>query len=296
MNKHAYLIMAHNNWRILEKLITLLDDERNDIFLHIDARVKSIPNDILKCCKFSKIKLIDRKTVFWADYSQLECELDLLSAAMNFDNYSYFHLLSGVDLPIKSKNEIYSFFERSGKNFIGIVPNEVYYSVRRVKFYHIFTHCNSYRKSKFLKATDRLLEYFQKFLGVNRIRDNNFKIVDGWTWFSIRSDLCADLLKNKNAIKKMFSYSIASDELVLQTFVYNSKYFSTLYDSTDLKNGSMRYIDWQRGKPYTFGNDEKDFDLLINSPYMFARKFSEDNMEIVDKIFNFLTGENRDDK
>lgn len=32
MKKHAYMIMAHNNWKILEKLLLLLDDQRNDIF------------------------------------------------------------------------------------------------------------------------------------------------------------------------------------------------------------------------------------------------------------------------
>ena len=34
--KHAYLIMAHNEFNILEKIIKLIDDERNDIFVHID--------------------------------------------------------------------------------------------------------------------------------------------------------------------------------------------------------------------------------------------------------------------
>lgn len=37
--KHAYLIMAHNNFYILEKLLRLLDDSRNDIYVHIDKKV-----------------------------------------------------------------------------------------------------------------------------------------------------------------------------------------------------------------------------------------------------------------
>lgn len=36
--KHAYCIMAHGNWEQLQMLITVLDDERNDIFLHIDKK------------------------------------------------------------------------------------------------------------------------------------------------------------------------------------------------------------------------------------------------------------------
>lgn len=38
MKKHAYLIIAHDNWKILEKLLILLDDKRNDIYLHIDRK------------------------------------------------------------------------------------------------------------------------------------------------------------------------------------------------------------------------------------------------------------------
>lgn len=30
--KHAYLIMAHNEFEVLKKLIIILDDKRNDIY------------------------------------------------------------------------------------------------------------------------------------------------------------------------------------------------------------------------------------------------------------------------
>lgn len=73
---------------------------------------------------------------------------------------------------------------------------------------------------------------------------------------------------------------------------YNSEFYNTLYDVSDLKNGSMRYIDWKRGKPYTWGQEEYDFDELMSSPYMFARKFDEAYMEIVEKIFEELSRRN----
>ena len=38
VDKHAYCIMAHNNWAQLQMLIDCLDDMRNDIFLHIDKK------------------------------------------------------------------------------------------------------------------------------------------------------------------------------------------------------------------------------------------------------------------
>ena len=45
MEKHAYLIIAHNEFYILERLIKLLDDKRHDIYLHIDLKVKDFDFD-----------------------------------------------------------------------------------------------------------------------------------------------------------------------------------------------------------------------------------------------------------
>lgn len=39
MKRHAYLIKAHHQFDLLEKLLWLLDDERNDIYIHIGVGV-----------------------------------------------------------------------------------------------------------------------------------------------------------------------------------------------------------------------------------------------------------------
>lgn len=55
----------------------------------------------------------------------------------------------------------------------------------------------------------------------------------------------------------------------------------------DVVNDCLRYVDWERGKPYTFSDE--DFDLLMSSNNLFARKFDySKNPEIVDHIFNEL--------
>lgn len=35
-DKHAYLIIAHNEPKVLETLLNCIDDRRNDVYLHID--------------------------------------------------------------------------------------------------------------------------------------------------------------------------------------------------------------------------------------------------------------------
>lgn len=38
--RHAFLIVAHTNWNQLKTLITLLDDSRSSIYVHVDAKSK----------------------------------------------------------------------------------------------------------------------------------------------------------------------------------------------------------------------------------------------------------------
>lgn len=54
--KHAYLIMAHHEFEVLGKLVQALDDERNDIYIHFDKKVKTIHclRQSIQICIFCK--------------------------------------------------------------------------------------------------------------------------------------------------------------------------------------------------------------------------------------------------
>lgn len=59
--KHAFLIIAHNEYPVLEVLLSMLDDERNDIYLHIDKRATELFQQIKKV-KMQKPLLFNRKS------------------------------------------------------------------------------------------------------------------------------------------------------------------------------------------------------------------------------------------
>lgn len=68
MNKHAYLVMAHNNIEQLIRLVRVLEDERNDIYIHLDSNVKD--RNFLKQelkSDYSKVEFIERLNVNWGD-------------------------------------------------------------------------------------------------------------------------------------------------------------------------------------------------------------------------------------
>ena len=198
MSKHAYLIMAHGNFNQLKKLIKMLDDNRNDLFIHVDLNAEGFKKEeFLDITVYSGLEFITSRKVFWASYSLTNVQLDLLECACNKSHYKYYHLLSGMDLPIKTQDYIHNFLDNKDCEFIGIVPKETWYSVRRVKFYHPLVENRYYRNCKLLKGLDVVFEKLQQLVGVNRLKDNNIKIIDGWEWFSVTDSFARFVLSKR---------------------------------------------------------------------------------------------------
>lgn len=199
MSKHAYLIIAHNNFEILEKTLKILDDEKNDFYIHIDKKVKNFDFERVKnIVKKSKINFTERIDVKWGHSSQIDCELILLKSAVK-NNYSYYHLLSGVDIPIKSKDEIYNFFEKNlGKEFIhtSIINNKSELN-SRYYYYHLFPHYSRSSYKYIIGVIEKVFLKIQKILKINRVKNKNIKFFYGAQWFSITNDLVEYILSKE---------------------------------------------------------------------------------------------------
>lgn len=83
MNRHAYLIMAHDNLYVLTKTIQLLDDVRNDIFIHCDIKMGDLTkwkNEMESLVKKSSLIFVERENIYWGSWSQTNMILRLLEA------------------------------------------------------------------------------------------------------------------------------------------------------------------------------------------------------------------------
>lgn len=88
-------------------------------------------------------------------------------------------------------------------------------------------------------------------------------------------------MAKEKSIHRDFGFGLCADELFLQTIIMNSPF------RNNLVNDSLRYIDWERGKPYTF--IDEDYNILMASNKLFARKFDyKKSPKIVDHIFSEL--------
>ena len=294
MRKHAYMIIAHNEEKILVKLLKLLDNVNNDIYIHIDNKSKELEEEKLKrCIKFSNVYFTKKLDVRWGDVSLTACELILLETATSNNKYDYYHLISGVDLPIKSQKEIHDFFEKNkGYEFIHFskkeyITNHIY---ERVKFYHFFIKGFKSKikfYSYFCEKTHNLLLKFQKVLKINRISKKQ-KVAYGSQWFSITDALARYVIENKKRILKRYKWTLCSDEMFLQTLVFESKFYKYIYKKSNF-NSNLRYIDFERGNPYTFCDE--NFDEIMDSGCFFVRKLSTKNIsqeKLVNKIYKKL--------
>ena len=291
MDKQAYLIMAHNDFTVLEKELKLLDNENNDIYLHIDKKVKNFDFDYFKnLIKKSNLYFTKRLDVRWGSFKQIECEYLLFKTA-SVNNYSYYHLLSGIDMPLKSQIEIYEFFKENKEKEFVCFDNHKNVSIsalERVKYYHFFTSL-ARSKNKLLRKFFQKFHFhslkIQKKLKVNRLKKVNYEFRKGANWVSVTNEFVKYLLSKEKEVKKIFKYSYCADELFVQTIIYNSKFYQNVYSKkNDDYLGIKRFIDWQRGEPYTFTIE--DYDLLMNSNCFWARKFSsQKDKEIIDKIY-----------
>ena len=78
--KHAYCILAHNNFTQLSNLLQLLDDDRNDIYLHIDKKTTWGYEYV---CNYSSICYVDSIDVAWGDISLADAEYNLFKAVLS---------------------------------------------------------------------------------------------------------------------------------------------------------------------------------------------------------------------
>lgn len=282
--KHAYLIIAHNQFELLKILLKSIDYNDNDIYLHIDKKIDKVNfDDFYQCIKKSNLYIIDNRiNVQWGNYSQIECELNLLEEASRH-GYQYYHLMSGVDMPLKSQDYIHNFFNKNyGTQFVHfekkIIDDEAY---QRVSKYHLFCGKN---RNILVKILNRIIIGLQ--FGIDRTRKNKLIYQKGANWFSITDDLVKHIIENKKFIEKNFKYTICADEMFLQTMIINSKFIDKISSNNfnDDYSTIMYYIDWKRGKPYEFTND--DYDELMKSNMLFARKFNwnKDN-KIIKRIY-----------
>ena len=288
--KQAYLVLAHHQFGLLKKQIALLDDDRNDIFIHIDKKSTFTKAEIESLYSYSQVKGVYVKyRVHWAGFSILKCELYLLKKALKYSDAGYFHLISAQDYPIKPLNNFLEFFnEDNEKNYLEFqhipFPQWENNTYARFKYFFFFDYMSRGERTRRLNLK---FQEFQKKIGIKRNIPNQFEhLYGGSAWFSITREAANVMLNYHNKHRSFYNrlkFTFCPEETYVTTLLVN------LLPQNKICNNNLRYIRWVKENgscPANYGVEH--FYLIAQNKGYFARKFdvpvSQDCISLVDKF------------
>lgn len=263
--KQAYLITAYDNFEHLKELIHTLDCQDVYFYLYIDAKV-SIPDYISALRTANSICILHDMRVEWGHQSQIITELDLFAKALENPDIEWFHLISGTDFPLKSVEQINEFYQQASDVdcFMETEPLPAHLK-DRMELYHFFVNRANNQKP-ITRYLERKLLALQIRLGLRRKGPKGLPYMYGSNWVDLRRNAVEYLLSRRKKIIRYTKFTSIANEVYKQTFLRDTDF--------RIVNDNFRYIDWSACAPSPKSLTEEDFQAIINSGKLFARKFN----------------------
>ena len=267
--KIAYLLQVHKNWELLALLIRLLKESWNDVFIHVDAKTPFQEEQLTTLIPNIDIHFIHpRIKVFWGHDSQVHATLALLQSAFHAStHYDRFILLSGQDLPIKTNDRIFRFFDNNPHEYLQYykfpIKWWVYGGYDRMQVYNFPDILGPFWN----KVNRRI----QMLLPFRRPLPFDGALFAGCQWFNLTRGAVEYILQyvQTTNILNSVRYSSCVDEIFFQSILLNSPF------SDSCQCDDLRYVDWELhgSNPKTL--DQSDWPKLHDSKALFARKFDQ---------------------
>lgn len=293
--KIAYLVLAHNTPRVLKGAIATLSSEDCEFFIHIDQKSSM--------AEFSEIRgenvhfIEERLPIYWAEFSGVQATLLMIRKALESpQNPDYCVLMSGSDYPLRSGRYVHTFLEKHrGVEFMTIVkvpaPGK---PLSRINTLRYPSHKPVRRFATRVLAKFGLAQRdYRKHLG-------SLEAYAGNTWWALTRDACQYLLEfveRNGHVVEYFQNAFVPDEAFFHTILGNSAFRSRirrnlLYEdwSTQGAHPAMvngQHISFFEGQDKVHGNGLDDEELL------FARKFSDDSLELLHRIDDMIERKER---
>jgi hypothetical protein len=277
--KIAVMMLVHKNENQVNRLVKHLSKDF-DVFVHIDKncslKIQTISNNVFVYKKYK---------TYWGSFNQIMATLYLLQEAHS-KGYDRYILISGQDLPIKPNKKINEFFENNNSEYIdiSIIPrNDGWPDMERLTQYH---QDNKYRGNDakyklFFRIQRKIFSEINKY--IKRKLEYDFCGGSNWTNYTWNCvDKILKYLQTDKKYIKRYKWTNCADEIFYQTIIHQ-------IEGLIIEDNSLRYIDWENGPEYPRTLRIKDYEKIMNSDDLFARKFDEtvDN-EIINKIYGII--------
>jgi hypothetical protein len=291
--KIAYLIFAYKNPKLIKKTVEYLSCEDVSFFVHIDGKVAI---NQFESIRGENIFFTDKRMrVYWAEFSGVEAILLLIRQALAApQRHDYFVLLSGSDFPLRSGRYIHNFLEiNRGREFITMMkmpaPGKPLSRINTLRF----------------PSTRPILRFVFRALAKMGLaqRDHrkylgNLDPYSGITWWALSREACqyiVEFTQRHQKLTKFFENIHAPEETFIHTILGNSPFKSQM-------RRNLVYEDWSgqggRAHPEMINAIHLDFfesqkevsvqDLHGPGELLFARKFSDDDLHLVERIAEMI--------
>ena len=286
--KIAYLMLFHRDPGLLKRAIETLSSEASGFFIHIDRKsdlreFSTIGNDNVSFCQ-------PRIPVYWAEFSQIEATLQLIRQALaSSAHYDYFVFLQGSTYPLRSGSYIQRFLgENRGSEYMNVVkmpaPGYPLSKITTLR-YPSDKPVRRFAARVLAKLGLAQRDYQKKLRGLDAY--------SGHACWALSRGACAYMTEFAASNPQVVEY-------FRNTFVPEESFFHTILGNSPFRSRirkNLVYADWSRSlghHPAALNEDHVRFfeaqekvwvqDEWGPGEMLFARKFSDDRWDLVDRI------------
>lgn len=277
--KVVFLILAHHQPEHLGRLVSALNDPRHHFFIHIDAGTDSAPFMAAIRSEHENVHFLEdtcRLGIRWAGFNIVRATLRLIEKAWAHPTvFDRFCLLSGSDYPVSPMERIRRDLA-SDREFIRadrkLSAEQGGSHARYVLYYHF--------------VDSRLMHGLRLSGRFRRKSYGKIPLYHGSQWWALSRravGFILDFLKAHPDYTRFHRYSYCPDEVFFLSIVKSAPFADRIshdFERHDLPRDASvsgaHYIDWHRcsnagRSPKVL--DESDFERLMASGALFARKF-----------------------
>jgi len=282
----AFLIMAYRDEEYLIRLVTYLSTI-GKVYVHINTRSKdTIDADILNKKNIPNTVFYQIFDTSWGNKGHYTAVIEMLNLILKDSEIDYIHIMSGSDLPVKSKDDFSRMF-KNNKNIYMSCENVDKLSKatqERYRYFHFLTDVSA--KNKAWKIFDILCVAIQKMFRITQNRIGSFEnIYKGMIWVSAPTsafNYAVQFILDDLSFQKILKHTAIPEEILFQTIFMNSEYKENIVAE------NLHYTDWTfRNRSMPAYLDFSDIENINNSEYFFARKVdSKISKELIDHFFS----------
>jgi hypothetical protein len=280
----AFIVSAYKLPAQLVRLVRRLDGPGTTVLVHVDARTDDTTFRAMRepLADLTHVHFLPRHACHWGDFGHVRASLKGLRALIESGrDFDYVVLLTGQDYPLRSQGAIAATLRaRAGEIFMSgrSLPHEYWTDggTDRIDrwYFRVRGRALPFPGAPFRRGwLNRAWSLPAHVLRLRRSFPAGLQPWGGSSYWMMPAD-CARyvdrFVRTRPDYVRFFERVLIPDEMFFHTIVMNSAFAARVADD------DLRYIDWSEDRDNPKLLTTADFDALMTSGQLFARKFDPD--------------------